>query len=139
MDNIEEFTPRLEKRILPLLDVALTLVGMLILLVAVSDGQNPEGNAPQPNGGNSDFDIIFERDGGVQIGNRQISDRSQSPDGIVFDDLENDLNKIETPFIKIYFPAANEKSSKMNIEFYKQLRSWLAERQYNYEEFESTQ
>ncbi len=139
MDNIEEFTPRLEKRILPLLDVALTLVGMLILLVAVSDGQNPTGDAPQPNGGNSDFVIIFERDGGVQIGDRRFSDSSESSDGIVFENLQDDLNKTETPFIKIYFPAANEKSSKMNIGFYKQLRSWLAEQQYNFEEFESAQ
>lgn len=96
MEAFELPRPNLEKRILPLLDVALTLVGILMLMVAVSNEEPTSGVA-----GNV-VNILINIDGSIQFDDSVIADKNQiyEPEMEVLNQV---LTELEEPLVLVHY------------------------------------
>ncbi|MEZ6044256.1 MAG: hypothetical protein R3C11_01450 [Planctomycetaceae bacterium] len=89
--------PNLEKRILPLLDVALSLVGILILMVSVSSESRDsgiEGNVVR---------IDVRQSGDVVYGENILATTALGIDSLKVNKMLEDLGELNDPLVLIHY------------------------------------
>ena len=119
MDEILVAQPRLEKRILPLLDVALTLMGMLIVMLA----------SMEPNtGGESQAVVVLDENGVLKVDGLVIGS-DNSLDFEQLESLEGSIGKMKSPQLTIHYPDPDSESNVKNVQLaLDQLFAWCNER-----------
>jgi hypothetical protein len=89
--------PRLEKRIMPLLDVALSLVGVLILMVSISNEQRESGVE-----GNVATLTVLEN-GNVMFGDSILATTESGVDNVKFERFFEKLRTLDEPLVLMYY------------------------------------
>lgn len=120
MDEILVAQPRLEKRILPLLDVALTLMGMLIvMLIAAGPGDDP-----------SQAVVVLDENGVLSVdGSGSVIGSDNSLDFEQLESLEASIGKMKSPQLTIHYPDPDSESNVKNVQLaLDQLFAWCNER-----------
>jgi hypothetical protein len=88
--------PNLERRIMPLLDVALTLVGLLLLLIMISSQEptsDSEGNV---------INLLAAKDGTIRFEEMILFDGSQTNE-TVWESLIELVNEKERPLVLFHY------------------------------------
>jgi hypothetical protein len=114
-------TPRIEKRIMPLLDVTLSLVGALILMIGIANEEPSSGTEGQI------VRLLAERNGDVVFGRRVVA---TSQHGIHEDQLLrlfDDLAQIDSPLVLLYYPSPEAVDSEVDAQMVAELIRRLVE------------
>lgn len=108
--------PRIEKRILPLLDVALALVGILIILVTLSNQKQVsgiEGNVAT---------VRLTKTGQLLLGESILGNADMGLDAQEMKNFMEHLETQESPLVLIYFHKSERTAStKMVSDFISQV------------------
>lgn len=109
MDDLLE-GPRLEKRIMPLLDVALSLVGVLILMVSISNEQRESGIE-----GNVATLVVLEN-GHVMFGESILATTDSGVDEAKFERFFDELEMLDSPLVLMYYTRPSDKDQAVNAD-----------------------
>ncbi|TWT80654.1 hypothetical protein CA13_20990 [Planctomycetes bacterium CA13] len=102
--------PRLEKRIMPLLDVALSLVGVLILMVSISNEQRESGVE-----GNVATLIVLEN-GNVMFGDSILATTESGVDKAKFERFFEELETLDAPLVLMYYTRPSDEDQSVNAD-----------------------
>jgi len=100
--------PRLEKRIMPLLDVALSLVGVLIVMVSInskSSDSGIEGNVAR---------IQVKTNGDVIFGETILATTIGGIDHVKMQRLFEQLAELDDPLVLMYYTLPSEEKQNVN-------------------------
>ena len=117
MDEILVAQPRLEKRILPLLDVALTLMGMLIVMLSAASMEQGTGDLSQV------VVLVLDENGVLSVDGSVIG----SGNSLDFEQLESLVGSIDKLILD--YPDPDSGSNVKNVQLaLDQLFAWCNER-----------
>jgi len=100
--------PRLEKRIVPLLDVALSLVGVLIVMVSINSesmDSGIEGNVAR---------IQVKTNGDVIFGETTLASTTGGIDHVKMQRLFEQLAELDDPLVLMYYTLPSEEEQNVN-------------------------
>lgn len=100
--------PRLEKRIMPLLDVALSLVGVLIVMVSINSesmDSGIEGNVAR---------IQVKTNGDVVFGETILATTTGGIDHVKMQRLFEQLAELDDPLVLMYYTLPSEEEQNVN-------------------------
>ena len=120
MDEVLVAQPRLEKRILPLLDVALTLMGMLIVMLSAASMEQGTGDPSQV--------VVLDENGVLKVDGLVIGS-DNSLDFEQLESLKDSIVKMKSPQLTIHYPDPDSESNVKNVQLaLDQLFAWCNER-----------
>ena len=100
--------PRLEKRIMPLLDVALSLVGVLIVMVSI----NSESSDSGING--NEARIQVRTNGDVIFGESTLATTNSGIDEVKMQHMFDQLAELDDPLVLMYYTRPSEAKQNVN-------------------------
>ena len=115
-------TPRIEKRIMPLLDVTLSLVGALILMIGIANEEPSSGTEGQI------VRLLAERNGDVVFGRRVVASSQYGIHEDQFLRLLDDLAQIDSPLVLLYYPPPEAVDSEVDSRMIAELIRRLVEK-----------